>query len=399
MASSLPHNPSPARLHRQARELQQRCRRADPAATALLERHHPSPGPVAAQGFPLHACQLVVARGYGFPSWPALQRYLGQAAELGRLSPADDALTDDADRFCALVCLTYDHRDSQVRREAGRQLLADRPELVRSSLHAAAAAGDVRVVAELLDGGADVTALGGPLRRTPLEHLAYSRSGTGDPVATARLLVEAGADVDAGFLWGGLATPFTVLTGVLGEGEMGSAREPAHPQQTELATLLLDAGAEPNDAQGLYNRMFSPSDDHLELLFRYGLGTGDGGPWRRLLGAATESVAEMMQRQVDWALSHRLPHRLDLLAQHGFGPGSAALDDAAPISSNGPGRTPLHDAAWCGDLDRIRELVAAGADLHAVDAEHGTTPLVWAEVGEQDEAAALLRELGGTAGS
>lgn len=42
--------------------------------------------------------------------------------------------------------------------------------------------------------------------------------------------------------------------------------------------------------------------------------------------------------------------------------------------------TALHSAAWNGDLDMARLLVEAGADLEAVDDEHGGTPAGWAEV-------------------
>lgn len=41
--------------------------------------------------------------------------------------------------------------------------------------------------------------------------------------------------------------------------------------------------------------------------------------------------------------------------------------------------TALHEAAWAGDLRMVRLLVAGGADLHAIDEEHQTTPRVWAE--------------------
>ena len=40
-------------------------------------------------------------------------------------------------------------------------------------------------------------------------------------VRCAQLLLDAGADPDAGYLWRGLTTPFTVLTGVFGVGEAG----------------------------------------------------------------------------------------------------------------------------------------------------------------------------------
>ena len=43
-----------------------------------------------------------------------------------------------------------------------------------------------------------------------------------------------------------------------------------------LARALLAAGADPNDPQALYNRMFGDDDDHLVLLFEFGLGRGNG---------------------------------------------------------------------------------------------------------------------------
>lgn len=42
--------------------------------------------------------------------------------------------------------------------------------------------------------------------------------------------------------------------------------------------------------------------------------------------------------------------------------------------------TALHSAAWNGDLEMARLLVEAGADLEAIDDEHGGTPAGWAEV-------------------
>lgn len=42
-------------------------------------------------------------------------------------------------------------------------------------------------------------------------------------------------------------------------------------------------------------------------------------------------------------------------------------------------QTALHNAAWNGDLDMVKLLVDAGADLHARDEEHNATPRGWAE--------------------
>lgn len=402
MAGSLPANPSSAWLRSRARRIQEALRTADPTALTLLQEHHPRPEEVAAHSFPLHAAQLIVAREYGFRGWPALidhLYHLDHVAAAGRpeLEDEDDDSGTPADRFCRLACLRYDHLDSPQRWQRARELLAESPTLTTSIWAAAAAADPVATTAALAD-GASPDGEGGPRRMTPLMYLTYSRAGVGDALTTARLLLDAGADPDTGYLIGGLATPFTALTGAFGEGEMGPARQPEHPAGPALAHVLLAAGAEPNDAQTLYNRMFRRGTAHLDLLFGYGLGEGDGGPWRRRLGETTESVAAMMQRQVDWAISHLMVDRLTLLAAHGFGPGPAGVADRSrdvlSIPPNGPLRTPLHDAAFLGDLALIRDLLAAGADPHAVDGEYGTTPQAWAEVAEQWDAAEILAAAG-----
>jgi uncharacterized protein len=59
------------------------------------------------------------------------------------------------------------------------------------------------------------------------------------------------------------------------------------------------------------------------------------------------------------------------------------------------GRTPLHFAAFQGDVDRVLELIASGADLDAADAE-GRTPLHYAAQEWWIDAAAQLCEAGAT---
>ena len=54
---------------------------------------------------------------------------------------------------------------------------------------------------------------------------------------------------------------------------------------------------------------------------------------------------------------------------------------------------PLHLAAYRGDLERVRRLAAAGADLTARDERHGATALDWAQWSKQDAVVAYLKSV------
>ena len=197
---------------------------------------------------------------------------------------------------------------------------------------------------------------------TPLMYLAYGRArsdlSAGDAERSMMILLQHGADPNAGYLWQGLVPPFTVLTGLFGDGEQGSVNDPPHPQAIRLATLLLDAGADPNDGQTLYNRMFSPADDHLELLLHYGLGRGDGGAWHRKLPGRLDSPALMLRAQLIWAITHDMRSRIRLLAGYG-------VDLASPLENmRWPGATPLTPvqlALQSGQGEAARLLIDLGA--------------------------------------
>ena len=67
---SLPENPSLVQLRKQARELQRPvCDPATPDGDALAADHYPG-GDLG--DAPLHLAQLVLARSYGFATWPRL---------------------------------------------------------------------------------------------------------------------------------------------------------------------------------------------------------------------------------------------------------------------------------------------------------------------------------------
>ncbi|MBV9951780.1 MAG: ankyrin repeat domain-containing protein [Acidimicrobiia bacterium] len=364
----LPQDPDLGQLRTRARELQRAVRAGQADACALAAEHHPSPPDLAT--FPLSAAQLVLARRHGFASWARLRRHVevvhARSWTPGAPAPDDEPL---ADRFLRLACLTYED-DSPSQRDAAAQLLREHPELPGSNIAVAAACADVDSVRrQLADDPSLATSILAPHGWSPLLYQAYARHdldiGWEATRDTARLLLDAGADPNDGRFWHGLPTPFTVLTGVFGSGEQD---QPTHPHALGFARLLLDAGADPNDEQALYNRMFGPNDDHLVLLFEFGLGRDTKGPWHRLLGDALESPAVMLRNLLWWAVTHDQRERVELLAANGVdvvSPFTELRVDAAN------GATPLEIALTSGHRALADQLLALGArqvDLEPVDA-------------------------------
>lgn len=382
--ASLPNNSSLDKMRREAKLLQRGVRDNHPEALALVARHHPDG---VSEGLPLHAAQVVVARAHGFASWARRKHFFDSTADL-RFDGSDQHTGDGsaADEFCRLASLDYAD-DGPQRWASARQLLAKDPGLPFANIWAAASAIDIAAVRDHLarDPGL-ATRRGGPFRWTPLYYLSYSRLAvdvTEDAVLTiGRLLLAAGADPHEGYLWGGQPTPFTLLTGAFGEGELGPERQPRHPHALALARLLLAAGADPNDGQTLYNRMFEPGNDHLELLFEFGLGTGGGGLWRARVGEALQSPAELLQGQLSWAIDHGFTDRVRLLLNHGVDLGSVGGDAPPPVEAallaGQPAIAGLLLAAGAppARLDAADQLLAAAlvGDRAAVDRLTGAAP-------------------------
>jgi ankyrin repeat protein len=364
--AALPQDPDLSQLRTRARELQRAVRSADAAALARVSRWHPDP-PAASQ-FPLAAAQLVLARQHGFRSWAQLRRYV-QIVTARAWSPGPPPAGGEslADQFLRRACLTYSDDEPADWASAAR-LLAEHPELPRTDLFAAAACADVAAVRRHLAGQpAGAAATGGPHGWSPLLYQAYARHNpdvtASATLETARLLLDAGADPNDGRFWHALPTPFTVLTGVLGHGEDS---QPGHPHALALARLLLERGADPNDGQALYNRMFDDGDDHLVLLFEYGLGRHSGGPWYQLLGESLESPAVMLRSLLAWAVLHDQRRRVTLLAEHGVDVVSRFTEPRSPRRG-----TPVELALANGHRELADQLLALGARpprLSAADA-------------------------------
>src|SRR4051794_6294821 len=169
----LPDKPSLEHLKGEAKRLLRAVKTGTEPAPAGDAR---PPGAKDA-AFRLADAQHAVARSYGFAGWRRLREHLETIERYAR-RPHERAADagSDVDRFLTLACLTYG-ADDPARPRAARALLAAEPDLVRASLHAAAAAGDAGAARSRL---ADANREGGPHAWPPLLYLAYSRvSGAG----------------------------------------------------------------------------------------------------------------------------------------------------------------------------------------------------------------------------
>jgi ketosteroid isomerase-like protein len=372
----LPGNANLEQLKKGAKSFQRAVRAGDPGAAEVVREFHPrlpdpQPGSPELNGFTRTDAQLVVARQFGFSSWPKLKAHLELVARYARSpheQPVGEPLTDRQamiDEFLRLACLNYGDDDPD-RFGRAELLLQEHDWLARASIHTIAASGEVDAARELLDRDrSQASLLGGPHGWEPLLYLTYSRvplSAGRSGLAVARLLLEYGADPNAGYLWEGLIPPFTALTGALG----GGGDLPKHKEEIALARLLLEAGADANDGQALYNQGWGPSagEEWLELLFEFGLGTGDGGPWRRRLGERQDSPRKMLEDLLIAAAKHGFTDRVRRLLARGVDPGGSEIKH--PIYR---GRSPVQEAAINGHMEIVSILVDAGAswDHDAVD--------------------------------
>jgi ankyrin repeat protein len=161
--------------------------------------------------------------------------------------------------------------------------------------------------------------------------------------------------------------PYTAITGAVGVGEAGPVAAPPHPQARALVELLLDAGADPNDEQALYNVHFLRDEGWLELLLARGL--REQVRLNYLLGA---SVKQGFAGRVALLLAHGAPPNgrdfynkrthlenalllgADLIAK-------MLVDHGAPAPSFSPGEE-LQVACLRGHEEQVRHLATAALE-------------------------------------
>ena len=390
-------------LRRQAKRWLKAIRGGDAEARArfdaLLPRHSDSVG--------LREVQQALSRERGFAGWAALKEHF----ELeGLASAGGDALLDE---FLNKACISYSD-DWPANWRRAERILARHPELARKNIYSAVVSGELERVRALLDAEPGlVNRKGGPRSWEPLLFLCYGRLPTEraaqQSLAIAQLLLERGADPNAHWLspGGDSSYRFTALTGAMGQGELG---QPEHPHAEALARLLLEAGADANDSQGLYDTCLQGDETRwLELLFEFGLGnrtvnwTGETSPPEKSPGNLSFLIA--------YAATTKQMARLKWLVDHGADPNarssytgktcyeSALLqghaDVAAWLVEHGANATPLEGldafvaATSRGDRQTAERLASEHPEYLA-----DTQPLVRAAGHGNAEAVRILLELG-----
>jgi hypothetical protein len=353
--ATLPAHPNLAHLRRQARDLLRAANAGDADAMRRLEG--------ASDRLNLSTAQLVVAREYGFASWPRLKAEV-EARTLD--------LAQKAEEFVQASVGDWTGRAARM--------LAETPELEGFDLATALVLGDaVRVRAELERDPEFATRIDGRTGWTALHAVCGSRWNRLDParadglVAVARQLLDAGARPETRTAWrprrGGGKTALRCATGSASAGTGNEA----------LIRLLLERGAVVED-HDLYLAAFA-DDDHrcLRLLLEHA--TDLAGIARMPLAAPistndVEGVRVLLEAGVDprryhtdddrpgsavyEAIAAGCPSELvELLLAYGGDPNAAGPD----------GRSPYRLATARGNRDLAELLHRHGANDDATPAD------------------------------
>ncbi|HUE43597.1 MAG TPA: ankyrin repeat domain-containing protein [Candidatus Sulfotelmatobacter sp.] len=326
---------------KQAKKLLKATRAGDADALARLAAVSRR---VRAEDYKLHEAQLAIARGEGFASWPKFQA----------------VLTESKLNYQEMAKGFVDAATSDLRRAT--KLLVAHPELARAGIWVALVLGDVAAVKEVLGRDSEFAKRkGGPDNFEPLIYVCFSRfgnraSGRSDGlIETARLLLKHGAHASASFTPADLpGNPLSCLYAATGLNN--------NPQ---LALLLLEAGANPNDGESLYHSTEHAGLECTKLLLRFGARV-----------AGSNALNHMLDRED--------PGGVRLLLDAGGDPGDL----------NHRGETSLHWAVYRRrSLPVVEMLLERGAPLD-VRRKDGRTTYALAMQSGQKETAALLRARG-----
>ena len=401
-------------LRKQAKELLRAARAGDDTALRRLDGREPI----------LANAQLVLAREHGYPSWPALVT-AAEADVDAFVQAATERQKARADEM--LAARPEIARDPWAQLVLGRGWEADpnRPGGPRNwapilyACHSPYANADL--VRDLLARGADPNASSDEEwgRSTAL----YGAAGVVHDPERTRVLLEAGAEPDdnESLYHSTEAESPECLELLLAHGAETRGTN-ALPRaldfdRIEPVRMLLDANADPNEWPMLTHAIRrGRGPEFVRLLVEHGAEIDRAGgeieQWRQEVPPRTPYAQAMLRGRDDVAKalaelgasteldpadagvaalvrgdgSASLPDELDIDQQEAIirsamrGNLDATIDALGPdfhgVSDGSPDGTLLHHAAWYGDGDGVRKLLAAGARVQR-DPD-GETPLEWA---------------------
>ena len=350
-------------------------------AVAAFARHD---APLTRDG-----ARAVIAREHGFPSWRALRRHVAGLRESGEpFARAYRAIeAHDVERLPALLDLFP-------------ELVSARGTNGNDLLGMAGATCDERLVAILLERGADVTRANAH-GWTPLHQAAYS-----DLPQMARMLLEAGAPVDVSARGdGGTPLVIALFWGNTTTAELLAERG-VHPRNLRAAAGLgrldlldeLIGTPEAGAHRGFYRPhsgfpAWRPSDDPREALdeaLAWAARSDRVEALELLVARGAEVEADVYRgTALSWAAACGRVEAVRRLVDLGADP-NGGTSFGGP--GHGEGITALHLAAQNGNLEVIRALLELGADPTLRDGLYDGTPANWAEHGGHTAAVELLRE-------
>lgn len=265
----LPNRPHLDQLKKQAKDLLAAYKSGDPAALARLREFLPAAAAkddetIGNLALRLHDGQSCVAREYGFASWRDLSSFVA-----ARRAYSIDRTTSILNWLRLIYPGDISGGTDRASPAAAARMLKEFPELPSRDPYLACAIGEEAVLRDMTKRDSEwVNRPGGPLNLSPLVAVTHSSlirlPDFRDRLLTAaRLLLEAGADPNqaVGSRWppASVEAPsdtyrLSVLYGAAGQN-----------CDAELTALLLDAGADPDDGELLYHALESPACTRLLL--------------------------------------------------------------------------------------------------------------------------------------
>ena len=330
----------------------------------------------------LSDAQFEIAREHGFSSWRSLASFFAQRDAMQSAPGADET-----DRFLADVAHGREgevaaalEKDGRLKNAVGNHpFWGGRPQ----ALHLCVEGNRADLFERLLEAGADASGSNAeydfwsPLMLALQRHrndMAQKLKDAGARVSICEALL-AGDDDQLRVLSEALDDlSFPRPTGSL----VALARSPFAIQHLlDLGFTVDDQDRWGSDAKDAISRLGPKGRELLEVLARH----GHAQEPRDLARIGDVSALQDLFRENPGAVTANEV----LIAAVDFGHVGLAewlLDNGAEVNarqSHASRATALHSAAWNGDLVMVKYLLRYGADLDAVDEEHETTPLIWAQ--------------------